>query len=452
MPQRPGNDLPRELGPASSLRWTSWTRGAASWEGPFQVLAKDDARLGLRKIVPIEREEVPSVPLLNIPQELLELRSSLRQYMDREVEPVQERNRREIQETGTFQGARDEARKLRKRSAELGFYAMHMPEEVGGGGLSYLGQVLTHEEASRTASILQTLEAVLPVISGPTPIYMDCSEAQREKYLHPLMSADKTTAFALTEPGAGSDATAIQTKAERAGDGTWVINGRKHFITAGDYADFVLVFAVTDAEKRAQGGISAFFVDAGTPGFSVTRLQHTMSPYHNPAELTFDGVEVSEGQILGREGFGFYSAMRMINGARLQIAARALGIARYFLERSLEYAATRVAFGQPIGKNQYIQGMLVDSHAELAQARLLVYQMAGEIDEGADGRRQAALAKLVACEMVGRVADRAIQIHGGNGFMTELGLESWYREVRAMRLYEGASEILRGNVAKTLGL
>jgi alkylation response protein AidB-like acyl-CoA dehydrogenase len=266
------------------------------------------------------------------------------------------------------------------------------------------------------------------------------------------MRADKVTCFALTEPGAGSDATRIKTKAERNGEGTWVINGQKHFITAGDHADFALVFAVTDPEKRAQGGITAFLVDADTPGYAITRVQHTMSPYQNPVEITFEDVKVSDGQILGKEGFGFYSAVKGINGARLQIAASALGIAHNLLTRSLDYAKSRVAFERPIGANQYVQGMLVDSYAELEQARLLVYRCAHEIDEGADGRREAALAKLVATEMVGRVADRAIQVHGGNGFMTELGLEPWYRDVRAMRLYEGTSEILRTNVAKTLGL
>ncbi len=390
--------------------------------------------------------------LLNIPEELLELRSSLRQFIDREARPIEDAHRQEIQETGTFETAKEEGLKLRKRSAEVGFYGIHMPEEVGGGGLSYLGQVLLHEECARDGLILPQSEGVLPVISGPTPIYMDCTEQQREKYLFPLMSADKITCFALTEPGAGSDATRIQTKATKTDSGTWVINGRKHFITAGDSADFALVFAVTDQEKRAQGGITAFFVDADTPGYSVTRIQRTMSPYQNPVELTFEDVEVGEEQILGKEGFGFYSAVRGINGARLQIAARALGLAQNLLDRAMEYAKSRVAFGQPIGKNQFVQGMLVDSYAELEQARLLVYQLAAEIDDGADGRRQAALAKLVATEMVGRVADRAIQVHGGNGFMTELGLEAWYRDVRAMRLYEGTSEILRANVAKTLGL
>jgi acyl-CoA dehydrogenase len=393
-----------------------------------------------------------TVPFLNIPEELIELRSSLRQFVDREVRSIEDQHRQEIQETGTFETLKEEALKLRKRSAELGFYGIHMPEEVGGGGLSYLGQVLLHEEGAASGLILAQIEAIFPVISGPTPIYMDCTEPQREKYLFPLMSADKTTCFALTEPGAGSDATRIQTKAVRNDAGRWVINGRKHFITAGDYADFALVFGVTDQEKRAKGGITAFFVDADAPGYSVTRVQRTMSPYQNPVEMTFEDVEVGEEQILGREGFGFYSAVRGINGARLQIAARALGLATYLLERSMEYATSRVAFGQPIGKNQFVQGMLVDSYAELQQARLLVYQLAADIDDGADGRREAALAKLVATEMVGRVADRAIQIHGGNGFMTELGIEAWYRDVRAMRLYEGTTEILRANVAKTLGL
>ena len=392
------------------------------------------------------------MPLQNIPAELVELRSSLRQFIDREVRPLEESHRREIQETGTFDTYKDERLKLRKRSAELGFWTLHMPEEVGGGGLSYLGQVLLHEEASRHGLLLAHFESIFPVVTGPTPIYMDCTEPQREKYLYPLMAADKVTCFALTEPGAGSDATRIQTKALKAEGGSWVINGRKHFITGGQSADFALVFAVTDPGKRAQGGITAFLVDADAPGYSVTRVQRTMSPYQNPVEITFEDVEVPDSQILGREGFGFYSAVKGINGARLQIAASALGIAQNLLDRSLDYAKSRVAFEQPIGKNQFVQGMLVDSHAELEQARLLVYQCALEIDEGADGRRQAALAKLVATEMVGRVADRAIQIHGGNGFMTELGLEPWYRDVRAMRLYEGTSEILRTNVAKTLGL
>jgi acyl-CoA dehydrogenase len=390
------------------------------------------------------------VPVVNIPDELIELRASLRQFIDREVRPVEETFRQDILE-GKYDGLKEERQKLRKRSAELGFWTLHMPEEVGGMGLSYLGQVLLFEEATSKGLVLAHGEGVFPIVTGPTPIYLDCTEAQREKYLGPLMSADKSTCFALTEPEAGSDATRIKTRAVRDGDG-WVINGRKHFITGGEEADFALVFAVTDAEKRAKGGITAFFVDAGAESYSASRIQRTMSPLQNPAELTFEDVRVPQDSVLGEIGFGFYSAVKGINGARLQIAATALGIAQDLLERMTEYAGARVAFGRPIGANQYVQGMIVDSYADLEQARLLVYKLADDIDNGADGRREAALAKLVATEMVAGVADRCIQVHGGQGFMTELGLEVWYRDVRAMRLYEGTSEILRSNVAKTLGL
>jgi acyl-CoA dehydrogenase len=394
--------------------------------------------------------EEKQVALVQIPEELTELRSSLRQFIQREVAPVEESYRHDLQE-GRYEFLKDERAKVRKRSAELGFWSLHMPEEVGGMGLPYLGQALLFEEGTSHGLLLTHQEAIFPVVTGPTPIYLDCTESQREKYLQPLMAADKLTCFALTEPEAGSDATRIKTKAVKDGS-EWVINGRKHFITGGDEADVALVFAVTDAEKGPRGGITAFFVDADTPGFSVTRSQTTMSPIQNPVELTFEDCRIPEDNVLGEVGFGFYSAVKGINGARLQIAGTALGIGGHLLGRMTEYANQRVAFGKPIGANQFIQGMIVDSYAELEQARLLVYKLAADIDDGADGRREAALAKLVATETVTRIADRAIQVHGGNGFMTELGLEIWYRDVRAMRLYEGTSEILRSNIAKTLGL
>ena len=388
--------------------------------------------------------------VIQIPDEFIELRSSLRQFIDREIRPVEEGFRPDILE-GRYDALKDERNKLRKRSAELGFWTLHLPEEIGGMGLPYLGQVLLFEEATRQGLILTHNEALFPIVTGPTPIYLDTTELQREKYLGPLMTADKSTCFALTEPEAGSDATRIQTRAEQQ-NGDWVINGRKHFITGGDEADFALVFAVTDADKRAKGGITAFFVDADTPGYSVSRIQHTMSPLQNPAELTFEDVRVPQENVLGEVGFGFYSAVKGINGARLQIAATALGIAQDLLDKMVDYANARIAFGKPIGANQFIQGHIVDSYAEIEQARLLLYKLADDIDNGADGRREAALAKLVTTETVARVADRCIQVHGGQGFMTELGLELWYRDVRAMRLYEGTSEILRANIAKTLGV
>jgi acyl-CoA dehydrogenase len=170
------------------------------------------------------------------------------------------------------------------------------------------------------------------------------------------------------------------------------------------------------------------------------------------AELVFTDCRVGSDALLGKQGYGFYSAMRWINGGRVSIAAMAVGVAQHLYERMLEYAKVREAFGRRIGANQYVQGMVVDTLAELTQARLLVFDLAARLDAGADGRQEAAMAKYVATEMVGRVADRAIQVFGGNGYMTEMGVERWARFVRAMRLYEGTSEILKTNIARTLGL
>ncbi len=388
---------------------------------------------------------------IQIPDEILGLRDSIRSFVEREILPAEQKYAQELQETGAIAGAEEEKRKIRKRSAELGFYTLHMPEDLGGGGLSYLGQVVVHEDVSRSGSFLARRGSVLASVEGPTPILSEVTPEQRTRYLEPLMAAEKEMCFALTEPEAGSDATRIRTRAEQK-NGVFVINGRKHFITHGAEADFALVFAVTDPEKRARGGITGFLVDKGTPGFEVVRIQQTASTVDRPAELLFDNVEVPAENVLGEVGMGFRGAMAWINGGRLHIAANALGIAQYLLDRMVDYAKTRVAFGQPIGKNQYVQGMVVDSWCELESSRAFVYQMASLIDDGADGRREAAAAKLVATEMVARVSDRAIQVFGGNGFMTEMGIESYWREVRAMRLYEGTSEILRTNIAKTLGL
>jgi alkylation response protein AidB-like acyl-CoA dehydrogenase len=391
------------------------------------------------------------VSVIQIPQELLELRASIRDFIEREVKPIEAKYAQELQETGTIRNVEEERAKIRKRSAELGFYTLHMPEELGGGGLGYLGQFLVHEEVSGSGSLIARRGGVLPSVEGPSLALADCTPDQRERFLDPIMRAEKSMCFALTEPGAGSDATRIQTKAEQK-NGIWLINGRKHFITHGAEADFALVFAVTDPEKRARGGITAFFVDKETPGFEVTRIQFTASAVDRPAEFVFDNVEVPAENVLGEVGYGFYLAMRSINGERLHIAAHALGIAQLLFDRMLEYAKTRVAFGQPIGKNQYVQGYVVDSWCELEAARAFCYEVSSRIDDGAEGRREAAAAKLVASETVGRIADRAIQVYGGNGFMTEMGIEGYWREVRAMRLYEGSSEILRTNIGKTLGL
>ncbi len=371
------------------------------------------------------------------------IRDWVRTFVDREIRPLeQEALRRERKgETGV---SREQMRELQEKARAAGFWGVLTPEEYGGMGLGAVMAALMEVELGRS---------FVQFRFGGTAdnILFHADQEQRERYLRPTIEGELRSCFAITEPGAGSDAKAIRTSARRDG-GEWVINGEKTFITGGHEADFALVFAVTDSEKRSRGGITAFFVDADSPGYSVSRLQKTMSPYQKPAELTFENVEVPEENVLGEVGYGFYSAVKGINGARMQISANALGVAEYLLNRSMEYANDRVAFERPISANQFVQGHLVDSYAELEMARLMVYKCADDIDNGADGRKEAALAKLVSTEMVNRVADRAIQVHGGNGFMTELGIEVWAREVRAMRLYEGTSEILRTNIAKTLGV
>ena len=390
------------------------------------------------------------MPVINVPEEYVALTDALRDFVAREARPLEEQHGQELQETGHIAGAVEMRRALRKKSVQAGFYGLFMPEEVGGGGVGYLGMALAYEAVASTGSYLANGGGLLPNVEGPTPVLLDCDEAQRERYLFPTMRAEREAAFALTEPEAGSDATKIKTRAVRNGD-TYVVNGRKHFITHGAEADYVLLFAVTDPEKGAQGGITCFLVDTDTPGFTVARKQQTMYDNHQ-AELVFEDMEVPASHILGREGYGFYSAMRWINGGRIQIAANAVGVAQHLYDKMLDYAKTREAFGKPIGKNQYVQGHIVDSLVELEQARYLVYAAADTIDSGGDGRLWAAKAKYVASEMVGRVADRAIQVYGGNGYMTEMGIERFARMVRAMRLYEGTSEILKTNVAKGIGL
>ena len=390
------------------------------------------------------------MPLLAIPEEYRALTDALRDFVAREVVPLNDKHAEELAATGTIADVVELKRGLRKRSAELGFYTLFMPEDVGGGGVGYLGMALAYEAVAATGVFLAENGAVLPSVEGPTPVLLDCTPEQRERYLDPTMRAERESAFALTEPEAGSDATKIRTRAEKKGD-RYVINGRKHFITHGAYADYVLLFAVTEPGKGAQGGITCFLVDTDTPGFVVSRKQRTMYDDHQ-AELVFEDMEVGPEQVLGREGYGFYSAMKWINGGRIQIAAGALGVADHLLKRMLDYAKQREAFGRPIGANQYVQSHIVESLCELEQARYLVYAAADAIDEGADGRLEAAKAKYVASEMVGRVADRAIQVFGGNGYMTEMGIERYARFVRGMRLYEGTSEILKTNIARGLGL
>jgi acyl-CoA dehydrogenase len=387
----------------------------------------------------------------SIPDEHQELLASFRTFLDREVRPVEDRYRPQLQEDEFTEEMKRAGLSLRRRSAELGFYAAHMPESVGGGGLSNLGYTLLIEEGGKAGLRFGAFVLGPPNPEGPNPILMDLPEHLHAKYIEPLVRAETTMCFALTEPEAGSDAQAIKTTAKLQ-DGQWTLNGRKHFITNGANADVAVVFAVTDPEKRAGGGITAFLVERGTPGFVVGRKQKTLAGDTNQAELVFEDCRVPEENVVGQVGQGFQSGMKFLNGGRAYIGAMCVGIADYLIRICAEYAKERHTFGKPIGKYQAVQWMLADSALEVHAARLMTYHLAWLVDRGEYPIKESSMVKLNNTEMVNRVADRAVQIFGGMGLLTEGPVERIFRWVRMLRIVEGTSEIQRLIIARSLGL
>ncbi|MGH2816907.1 MAG: acyl-CoA dehydrogenase family protein [Actinomycetota bacterium] len=383
-----------------------------------------------------------------VPAEYAELQKDLESFIDRELRPLEEAELAPERDDVPIE-LRD---RVRRRSAELGFYAADFPEDLGGSGLPQLGMVLLREAAARTGCRLAAFTLYGP--EGPTGVLLAGTDEQKKRYLMPLITAEKSMCFALTEPDAGSDAQSIKTTAVNDGD-EWVLNGRKHFITNGKHADFALVFAANDREKKAQGGITAFIVEKETPGFSVGRGQIGMVEGEGQFELVFDDCRVSDEQVLGgpgNVGMGFYSAMQFLAMGRLSIGALCNGIADYCLRLGVDYAKDRKAFDRPIGKNQYVQGHLVDSLIEIRASKLMTYECAWKYDHGDPVVQESSIVKLYASEMVNRVVDRMIQVHGGMGWMRELPLERIYRLVRIFTLVEGTSEIQKYIIAKSLGL
>lgn len=331
---------------------------------------------------------------------------------------------------------------LRIKARNLGLLGLTIPEGSGGAGMGYLANCILREELGWVSL------AMSYAVRGPSPILSVGTSDQIEKYLKPCLEGKKRDCFALTEPNAGSDASAIQTTAVWDGE-VFNLNGTKIFITDGIKADFVIVFAVTDKEKRARGGVTAFLVDKGTPGFKVGQKFQKMGWRGTDlTELIFENCRVLRGQVLGEIGQGFQLAMQWIDVGRLGIAAAAIGTAERLLEMAKVYANERVTFGKPLADRQAIQWMIADSAIEVQAARLLTYQTAALGDKGQETRQGSAMAKLYATEMVGRVADRVLQIHGGAGYMKDLPIERIYRDVRYNRIGEGTSEILRHLIAR----
>jgi len=277
-------------------------------------------------------------------------------------------------------------------------------------------------------------------------ILFHANEEQRAKYLLPTIAGEKISCFAITEPGAGSDARNIRTTAVRDGD-EWVINGEKTFITGGDVADFCLVFAVTNRELGANGGVTCFLVDREA-GWQSAPIP-TMGEW-GPASLSFQDVRVPHSAILGEEGRGFELAMRWIGKGRYLLPARALGACERLVEMGMDHARNRVTFGSPIADRQAIQWMIADSAVEIEALRWLVLSAAWQVDQDLDSRQSQSMAKLYGGVKANEIVDRVLQMHGGMGYTRELPIERWYRELRVLRIYEGTDEIQRRTIARNL--
>jgi alkylation response protein AidB-like acyl-CoA dehydrogenase len=336
----------------------------------------------------------------------------------------------------------DLRRRLRMKAVEVGLFAFNMPEDVGGPGLPYVAQVLIREQLGKVSV------ALADMVGRPPKALLACAGDQRERFLLPAVRAEKTWAFALTEPNAGSDAGALKTRAMRA-NGGWVLNGTKHFISHGDFADFVIVIA--QVEKDGEDAPTAFLVEHGTPGFSVGRIHPKMGWRGYPmSELVFNEAFVPDGNALGEIGAGFRLAMSAIGEARIGVASHCVGLAQRAFDYAVEHLKVRQQFGQPLARFQGLQWNIADMALDIEQSRALLYAAARTMDAGGDARTAVSMAKLSATEMAGRVTDRALQLLGGAGYMAEGPVEMLYRDARAFRIGEGTSEIQKNQIARAI--
>ena len=375
---------------------------------------------------------------------------AVKKFMEREVLPLEEKHKAVVWD-GKFT---DEVRALgagvRKKSVDLGYYTVGLPEKMGGGGLSHVGMTAVREVIASSATVILGIYVLGDPPMGPTGMLINATPFLKEKYVEPLMKGEKTTCFALTEPGAGSDVGALKTRAVKKGD-HYIINGQKHFISNGPYCDFAQVFVITDPTKGMNGGCSLLMIDADTPGFT-RRLQKSLGDDDFQSEFFFEDCAVPAANLVGTEGLGFVEAMKWLSSERLVVAINGVGMAQRLLDLGVDYAKVREQFGQPIKNFEAIQWMLADVATEIYAARWMTYHCAWLIDQGKPAMREISMAKLFASEMAFTAADKILQVHGGMGYMKELQVERMFRLARLLRIGGGTSEIQRWVIARSLGL
>ena len=331
-----------------------------------------------------------------------------------------------------------------RKSKELGLWGLDAPAEFGGSDLPVQAMVGVHEELAKTIT-----PYILPPDSPNLHMLMVTANAeQRKQYLEPYARGETISAIAISEPGAGGDPAGMITRAERNGN-DWVLNGRKIWISRVAKADFTIVMAVTDKSKGARGGISAFLVDKGTPGFNILRripMIGGLSTY----EIALEDCRIPAGKLLGKEGYGFAPMQKRLSTRRVQMASTCTGMAQRALEMMIEYAPQRVTFGAPLSQRQTIQWWIADAATKIHACRLMTYDAACKIDQGQDARTEVSMIKVFATEMAWEIVDHAMQIFGAMGMTKELPLQQMANRIRVMRVYEGPTEVHRWVVARNL--
>ncbi|MDR5814159.1 acyl-CoA dehydrogenase family protein [Caballeronia sp. LZ033] len=332
----------------------------------------------------------------------------------------------------------------------MGLFGLTIPEAYGGLQLTMEEEVLAMFELGRASPAFRSLIGTTVGI-GSQGILLDGTEEQKERYLPRLATGEIIASFALTEPEAGSDAASLRTTAIRDGD-DYIVNGTKRYITNAPQAGIFTLMARTDPEDKSSGGISAFIVEAGSPGLSFGKRDKKMGQRGaHTCDVIFDNCRVPAANLIGGvEGKGFKTAMKVLDKGRIHIAAICVAVAQRMLDDTVQYAIERKQFGQAIGEFQLVQAMLSDSRAELYAARCMVVDAARRRDDGLKVSTEASCAKLFASEMCGRVADRAVQIHGGAGYMSEYGIERFYRDVRLFRIFEGTTQVQQLVIARNM--
>ena len=372
-------------------------------------------------------------------EEVKLLRQSIREFVDREIRPIA----REIdeEERVPFETI--------KKAGELGLLGVPFPEQYGGLDMGITGYCVLMEEVNRVCASHATIIGAHAQLCAMS-IYLGGTDAQKDKYLRALIEGRMIGAWALTEPGAGSDAAHISTSAVQEGD-SWIIDGQKMWITNGSFADVIVVFAVTDKNLGARGGITSFIVDKDTPGFKVGKIEEKMGlKASHTASLFFEECRVPAENVLGPVGYGFATAMKTLDIGRCGLGGSSVGAAKEAFEISRRYMSERHQFGRPIADFQAIQFKLAEMAVKIYTMEQIVYDCARRVDAGKPATIESSIVKLYCTDMASQVIDEAIQIHGGMGFSRELPLERMYRDARVTRIFEGTNEIQKHVIASEL--